>query len=202
MMGTVFTRVYELEEPDLREILRYAGDRGAGSELLPSVHQLLSELPGILTPKVCYTEYPLKITGENVDLGFACVSSRLLATHLSGCSSVIAFAATVGARLDRKIMRLGVESPVKQLVMQAIGTERVECLCDTFCLDMKNEYSQKGKKLTSRFSPGYSDLPLSLQKDMLGALNSSKTVGVTLNESLLMSPSKSVSAVIGIKDET
>ena len=54
--------------------------------------------------------------------------------------------------------------------------------------------------LVSRYSPGYGDLPLETQTAVFKALDCERTIGVTLTESLLMRPSKSVTAVIGMKE--
>ena len=83
------------------------------------------------------------------------------------------------------------------MIFQAIGTERIESLCDTFC----GEYSkEKNVNLKPRFSPGYGDLSLETQKDIFIILDCPRKIGVTLNESFLMSPSKSVTAFVGICD--
>jgi cobalamin-dependent methionine synthase I len=55
-------------------------------------------------------------------------------------------------------------------------------------------------RLVSRYSPGYGDLPLEMQREIIRALDCGRTIGVTLTESLLMQPSKSVTAVIGMKE--
>ena len=61
----------------------------------------------------------------------------------------------------------------------------------------------EGVFLKPRFSPGYGDLPLSMQTDIFRVLDCPRKVGLTLNNSLLMSPSKSVTAIMGIhKTET
>ena len=52
----------------------------------------------------------------------------------------------------------------------------------------------------SRYSPGYGDLPLELQREIIRVLDCGRTIGITLTESLLMQPSKSVTAVIGMKE--
>ena len=49
-----------------------------------------------------------------------------------------------------------------------------------------------------RFSPGYGDLPLDVQRPLFAALDVPRKIGVSLTDSLLMAPSKSVSAIIGI----
>lgn len=80
--------------------------------------------------------------------------------------------------------------------MQAIGAERIEALCDTFCKDMENDFVLK-----PRFSPGYGNLPLQIQKDIISVLDCPKQIGLTLNSSMLMSPTKSVTAITGIKNK-
>ncbi|MBR3258643.1 MAG: vitamin B12 dependent methionine synthase, partial [Eggerthellaceae bacterium] len=47
--------------------------------------------------------------------------------------------------------------------------------------------------------PGYGDLPLEVQPDLLGLLDASRRLGITLSDSLLMSPTKSVTAIVGLR---
>jgi hypothetical protein len=72
----------------------------------------------------------------------------------------------------------------------AIGTERIESLCDAFC----NEF----EKATHRVSAGYGDLPLEIQPQIFALLDCSRKIGLTLNQSLVMSPTKSVTAIFGL----
>ena len=82
--------------------------------------------------------------------------------------------------------------------MSAIGSQQVEGACDRLCDLLAAEYPEK--QLVTRYSPGYGDLPLEIQKDVFRALDCERSIGVTLTESLLMQPSKSVTAVIGMKE--
>lgn len=84
------------------------------------------------------------------------------------------------------------------MIFQAIGAERIEALCDIFCADISKE---KGVLLKPRFSPGYGDLSIEVQQDVFSVLNCGKKIGLYLNESMLMSPSKSVTAFAGIKKD-
>ena len=86
-------------------------------------------------------------------------------------------------------------------MLQALGAERIESLCDRFCADFENEVSLLGKKTRPRYSAGYGDFPIEMQFPICEALNSAKKIGVFVNESLLLSPSKSVTAIIGIEDK-
>ncbi|MBR5296236.1 MAG: Vitamin B12 dependent methionine synthase activation subunit, partial [Clostridia bacterium] len=99
----------------------------------------------------------------------------------------------IGIGLDRLIAKYSRISPSKAILFQGIGSERVEALCDTFC----NTFKEKSKTFP-RFSPGYGDLSLEVQKDVFSLLNCSKNTGIFLNDNLLMTPTKSVTAFMGI----
>ena len=150
----------------------------------------------MLRPALCWLEVPLTVSEDEVDLGCARFTSRKLADTLRGCDRAVVFAATVGLELDRLIARYGRISPSKGLMMQALGAERIEALCDAFCAWLAQEYAPL--TLRQRFSPGYGDLPLTAQRAMFDALQCHRRIGLYLNESLLMSPTKSVTAIVGI----
>lgn len=172
-----------------KEISRYAGNLQDEALLA----ECISEVSDKLVYNVCYQKFPFEKQCETLNLGFAQVNSADLAKNLDGCDGILLFAATVGVELDRLIMKYCKISPVKALIFQAIGAERIEKLCDQFCKDMAKE-----ENIKPRFSPGYGDLPLDLQKEIFAALDCGKNIGLTLNDSMLMSPTKSVTAIVGI----
>lgn len=178
-----------------KEILRYAGCRGEREEISVLLKECIDEVKDKLVYKVCYRELSIKTVGDTCDFEVFSVHSEKLARNLKGCEKVILFAATVGVEIDRLIGKYGRLSPTKALLFQAIGAERIEALCDAFCADIKKEYNTG---LEPRFSPGYGDLPLSAQKNIFAVLDPERRIGLTLNSSLLMSPSKSVTAFVGL----
>lgn len=180
------------EQFNLKEISRYAG----GLEDKALILSCIKEIANKLVYKVCYRKFSLKTNENTLDASFAQITSADLAKTLRNCDGIILFAATVGIEIDRLIFKYGKISPLKALIFQAIGAERIEWLCDQFCKDLAKE-----ETITSRFSPGYGDLPLEIQKDIFLALNCEKNIGLTLNDSMLMSPTKSVTAIVGIKNE-
>lgn len=198
-MSGVTVREYKAPEIDRGEILRYMSCGGSNSEIDALIDRGLELCLDKLSYKVCYTELPLSHTGDKLDLCFAETDSRDLVKCLDGCESIILFAATVGLELDRLIKRYSRIEPSLAVCLQAIGSERVESLCNVFCADIEDEYERLCKATRPRFSAGYGDLPLELQRDIVNALSCQKNIGITLNDSLLMSPSKSVTAIIGIK---
>ena len=198
-MTAVKTKEYVLPPVCIREVLRYSGCAEVTPDMEALANECAVEAREIFSPKICYGEFPVRMIGDDLDLGFARVSSRDLEKNLDGCDSAVVFCATVGHEIDRLIKKYGVISPAKAVVFQGLGAERIEALCDLFCADMEKE---RGGSLRPRFSPGYGDLPLEVQKDILTLLEAPKRIGLSLNDSLLMSPTKSVTAFAGITNTT
>lgn len=199
----IWAKTYAAPPVNEREGLRYAGChfREATAEERQLFEACLSEIQGKLSYKVCWGRFPVKKEGICLDFGFSQVDSAGLAKNLEGCEEIILFAATIGLEIDRAIRKYTNLSPAKALFFQAIGAERIESLCDAFCEEQREALQAEGKFLKPRFSPGYGDLPLEMQKDIFRVLDCSRKIGLTLNESLLMSPSKSVTAIVGISGE-
>ena len=184
---------------DEKEILRYA--------MLPSFAPKPEELPlqeclkaakGAAQCRAVWRRYLLVRDGDTLDLGFAKTDSRDLKQHLEGCGEILLFACTAGAETDRRIARAKLLSPARGLLMHAIGAQQVEGGCDRLCARLAQQFPDR--QLTDRFSPGYGDLTLEMQRDVMAALDCGRTVGITLTDSLLMTPSKSVTAIIGMKE--
>lgn len=180
-----------------KEILRYAGCPSDNTEISDLINECIKEVKDNIIYKVCYLSLDLKINDNICDFGFFKTDSKDLSINLRDCNKTILFSATVGIGIDRMITKYSNISPLKALIFQSIGAERIEALCDAFCVKIKNEYKAE---LKPRFSPGYGDLPLDIQKDIFNILGCEKNIGLYLNDSLLMSPTKSVTAFIGIKN--
>ena len=191
----VITKTYPAPDINESEVLRYAGCGPKSREMPALLHSCANEAESLFIYKVCYCILNSEIKGDICDFEHFSVQSETLAKNLSGCRRVLLFSATVGTAFDRLIAKHTRLSPSRAVMLQALGSERVESLCNMFCKDFEIE---NNISLKPRFSPGYGDLPLSIQKDIFSVLNCRKNIGVYLNDSLLMSPSKSVTAFAGI----
>ena len=201
MTSIVYTKSYSAPPIDRREALRYAGVRGNSPDASLMLDECIAECENILAFRLCYGEFPLTRVENFLDFGFGRVKSAKLAEHLSGCSSVIVVAATLGIGIDRLISKYSRLSQTKALILQGLGAERIEALLDLFSEEQEREKTKHGMAHTARFSAGYGDLPLELQREIFKALDCERNIGLTLNDSLLMSPTKSVTAIIGIKKD-
>jgi len=189
----VYVKNYSAIPLNKSEVLRYSGVAHSSNSSDQLLEECLKEVEGAFKFKVCYSEFSLTSRDGEVNLDSIKFKSLDLAKALSGCDKAIVFAATVGLDIDRLIKKYSNLSPSKALMLSAIGTERVESLCDAFC----SEFC-KNTNIMPRFSPGYGDLPISYQKDIIKILEAPKLIGLCLSDSLIMSPSKSVTAIVGI----
>jgi hypothetical protein len=182
---------------DEKEILRYAGSSKSEVNSLDLLRSCVCELgPVIREGRACFCELPVSVRGDEVTLGPIEVRSSDLAKNLGKCESCILFAATVGIETDRLISRYSRISISRAHMLQAIGAERIERLCDE--LEKQISAERPDKSLRPRFSPGYGDLDISFQKEIFALLDCPRRIGLSLSDSMIMSPSKSVSAIVGL----
>ena len=178
--------------------MRYARIRGADDSYDALIDECIKEAEPVLCYRVCYTILYIEYKDNQLCLGNIAAPYQTIIKAIKDADEVLLFAATVGTPFDRLIQRYAALAPSKALILQAIGAERVESLCDAFCDKMTSELSVLGKCLTPRVSPGYGDIPLTMQRDIFAVLDCPRKIGLTLDESLLMSPSKSVTVIAGI----
>lgn len=193
----------KLLEPNLKEVYRYMGymlkDRnGLDDGVKPLVEKVCEDLKNVIHPQAVYCAYPLKVEGDGVFFAGQEIHSRYLSKSLSGCDYVFLFASTLGPKIDKEIQKYTRLDPAKALVMQATGAMYIEEYIDLLCKKIQNLASEEGLSTNHRFSPGYGDVSLEVQKIFFSLLDC-KHIGLTLMESLIMAPEKSVTAFIGVK---
>ncbi len=186
---------------DAAEVARYLGYKKSNppdSTVLSEIKSCISEMKEVITPKAVYEKFDLTVSGQNkisfADLSF--VSSDL-SRNLKGCSQVIIFASTIGPGPDALIRKAQIQNPAKAAVFQATGAMFIESFVDNLNETLEQEAMDFDLSARPRFSPGYGDVPLDMQKDFFRLLPCSK-IGLTLMNSLIMAPEKSVTAFVGL----
>lgn len=114
---------------------------------------------------------------------------------LAGCGRCLLIAGTLGIQIDQRMRYYSKIDMVKYVIMDAAAGALVEETCD------KMQESLPFSHLTFRFSPGYGDVPITLQKQLLQLLDTGRRIGLTLTPSMLMMPQKSISGIVGIGRE-
>lgn len=186
---------------DLPEIAFYMrmGRTLPEGELAARVLRLRDEALKAISPRRVWRRVPVA-DGAIDSGGVRLALCGTLADHIAGCGAAYLVCGTIGAGFDAFHRRVSVGSGVDALIAQAIGAALVEKLMDETEAEIREELAE-GESLRPRYSPGYGTFPLAAQRELLALLDAPRAVGVSLTDTLLMVPSKSVSAVIGVTRE-
>ncbi len=191
----------KLSPINLEEAARYMGVRGTAEgqtlELLERADILVREK---ISPKYTYRVSDVRTAEEGVYIGDIShpFGGNDLKKHLSGCTGAVILAATLTSEADKLIRQAQVESTAFALAVDCVCSAAIEQVCDRAEEEIFGRLDVPYR--TWRFSPGYGDLPIDMQKDVILHLNASRLIGLTVLQSSLLIPSKSVTAIIGISD--
>lgn len=126
------------------------------------------------------------------------LQGNAIGKHLNGCTKVILLAATVGIDIENEITSLFKEGKYSlSLMLDAAATTAVEQNADLMEKAIKNHVSKQGYNMKWRFSPGYGDWPIEQQHEMLYMAKGDE-IGISITESLMLEPRKSITAIIGL----
>ena len=190
--GTVPAEKIVINKNELAERLK--ADRSFEHSV---VDMCIEEFNRVADYRYVYTCVPVDFVDENIcDLGFGNIYSKNLCNVLRGCKMAIVLAVTTGIGVDRLLNKFSVTSASKHFITDAVASAAAESFCDYM-----DDMLRKNPGKSHRFSPGYGDLALEIKPQLLGMLNASKNIGITINNSLLMTPVKSITAIMGVCDE-
>ena len=188
-------------ELNVSEALRYLGVRGAPDPaLLSQLSAAADRLARAAPPRWVWRAYPLAFGPEGPALEGAglALPGEMAARMLGGCAQAAVLICTLGAVFEALLRAEQARGMARAALLDACGSAWVEAGCDGAQAEISARFP--GLHPTDRFSPGYGDLPLSLQRDICGALDAPRRLGVQVTDSLLLNPSKTVTAVIGLSD--
>ena len=180
-----------LREETLR-YLRYT-DQTLTEEHEALIDSAIAEVIAYAAPRTVHRIFDLKkregllAVDAELDLHFSDLQKLLY-----GCESCLLIAGTLGIPLDQRMRYYASFDMTKYVIMDAAGSALVEETCDLL------QESLPFSPLTFRFSPGYGDVPISLQKQLLNVLDAGRKIGLTLTPTMLMTPQKSISGIVGI----
>ena len=190
----------KLEYIDKNEALRWLGVKGEPDEKLAAVmDECEKKLLEVINGRFVYRVFDIaendtdkvKLDGCSLTL-----TGKDVCEHLKGCEKVVLMCATVGAEADRLVRYEQTADMASAVVMDAMAGCAVEQVCD---IAEKNiAETMPDMFMTWRFSPGYGDLPIEIQSKLLAVLNAGRTAGVYTNENSILTPKKSVTAIIGL----
>ena len=183
------------------EVLRYLGVRaGATPDVatLQKVEQAEELVRAQAAPRSAHAVFPLRVEDGTAQIGSMRVQSANLSRYLKDCTEAVLFAATLGVGPDRLAVRLSATDVALMAAVQAAGASLLETYCDDCSDEIGAQAAARGLYTRPRFSPGYGDFALTHQKDFIRLLDASRQIGLTMTDSCMLAPTKSVTAVIGL----
>ena len=175
-----------------RETLRYLGNAEADERLMALIASVEAELRGEVRPRGVHRRLPIAVSEGRVEAGGHAFESSALARE------AFFLAATLGAEADRRLRRFSALDLPRAAVWQAGCAAYLEEYLGGMEDGLRRE--APGLYLRPRFSPGYGDLDISHQRAMFDLLELEKRLGLSLTQTHMMLPEKSVTAIAGLSD--
>ena len=192
---------------DKLEVLRYLGHNGQeiDSDLNLRINECIKETKKEIDTKYIYEIYDIKndldlntIEFKNTNL---LLKSKDISELLRDCDKCVLMCATLGFNIEKNIRRYSYNNLTKGIIIDACATTSIEEVCDLVQDSILDKVAKEEKSLTMRYSPGYGDLDISANRDILNVLDAHRKIGVTVTNTGIMIPRKSVVALIGITNE-
>ena len=210
-MPTILNIEKSILIPNHQETARYLGYSklsAPDSQIASLIEQAATQMHKIINPKAVFQDFQLEITfspenqnQENPiiklkDTDFK-IQSKDLYNNLKNCHKVYLLACTLGPQVDSLIRKTQFTDQVMASVFQSTGAMYIEEVVDFANNQIAQIEKNQNNFTRPRFSPGFGDVSLEVQKDFFSLLPCSK-IGLSLMDTLIMAPEKSVTAFIGI----
>lgn len=188
---------------DKKEVLRYLEYKGQkiNSELDNLIDICIEITRQSINPRYNLRVYTiLKESNSKIHIGDSnlVLESKELYKLLNNCDECILISTTLGIDIEKEIRKYSYSELTKSIIIDSCATVAIETVCDEIQSSIKNELIKYNKYITDRYSPGYGDLSISFNKEIIELLDSYKEIGLTTTYSQIMTPRKSVVAIIGI----
>lgn len=193
----------ELQTIDQKEVYRYLGYGTNRPD--PVTAQLVDttekQLLDVIAPRYIYRFFQISQTADGVQLdnGKLFLPGKDIRAHLQDCKQAVLMAATLSAATDRFLRKLQINDMAMAAIANSAANTAIEQVCDA----VAEEIHARTPALyqTFRFSPGYGDLPIEIQKDFLKVIDAPRKIGLAVTANNIMVPEKSVSAIIGLSEK-
>ena len=199
--GSFPSEELKINERELSRRLGMNPEKDAGG-VAPVLEKCRRQLLKAAKCRYAWRRVPLTFPEEGVCLlGDIRIESRDLCKNLRDCGEAVLMGVTLGLETDRLLMRLEKTAPAEHFITDAVASAAVESLCNQVDRQIRKVIGKEGDRtFRPRYSPGYGDCSIEVQRPLLDTLSAGTTLGITLNEVCFMTPVKSITAILGIKE--
>ncbi len=183
-----------------RDVLAYLKITNADNNTLLLIDELEAELISLCSIKESVGIYNANMVGEfyTIEGTSITLDSKDINKLFIKTDKIAMFAISLGIEVDKKILYYAKTNVSRMVVFDALASCYIEQLCNA--LNEKINTKMQGKYHTVRFSAGYGDLNINKQKQIIDSLGGYNKLGITVGESYIMLPQKSITAFVGYSD--
>lgn len=191
------------------EVLRYLQykNQELSEDIKNQIQESIQLTKKIINPRYIYKTYSIKKYKSEEDIKIVCLKegnikfeSNDVYNLLFECDECILMSVTLGLEIEKEIRKLTYTDLTKGIIVDACATTAIEEVCDILQVNIEKSLLKEEKDITMRYSPGYGDLSIEKNIEIINILNSQKEIGLTVTENGIMIPRKSVVALIGISN--
>lgn len=166
------------------QIYKYLGNKGIDVD--ESIDSLINECIELVKNKAGF-----KYIYQEFTTTFPFLENKDYQELLSNTSSYLLIGTTLGIEIDRLIKYYEKIDLTKSVILDAVASAYLEYKADLYEKNMNRE-------LTFRFCPGYGNTSLEDNRQIHQIIKADKFLGITLLDTNLMVPLKSMLGVIGV----
>lgn len=182
------------------EALRYLnyGNNRPDEKIQAIIDRCEKKILETIKPRYIYKVFDISFMPDGVHaIGSTLIlKGNDIAQHLKGCEKAVLMCATLSADIDMLIRNAQIEDMTEAVIYDSLASVCIEQLCDS----VENEIHERLPEYfhTWRYSPGYGDLPIDIQPQFVEVMNAGKRIGLCVTDTDMLTPKKSVTAVIGL----
>lgn len=202
-MVSDFANLININENEVLRYLEYKGQY-INDNLKSTINECKKLTKDKINPRYVLRVYPIlrennkiEIKGSNLKL-----VSKDIYKLFENCDGCIIMATTLGIEIEKEIRKYSYTELTKSIILDACATVGIEEFCDLIQDSIRDKLKGQGKYITTRYSPGYGDLSIDYNVEIINILNASKEIGLTITENKIMIPRKSVIAIMGVSDKS
>ncbi|HZI94839.1 MAG TPA: hypothetical protein VFE84_11390 [Patescibacteria group bacterium] len=164
-----------------------------------AIKQAIDTAYTLIHGRACYKTFKIKevladrVTIDASDTIF--VGSNMVKL-LANSDYATLLATTIGPDLERKVDHIKKTHTADAYFLDVVGGWMADYMADRADAIVQSEILRSGYARTMRYSPGYGDWDLPVQKELLDLMEA-KAIALSCTETSILQPRKSVTAVIG-----
>lgn len=190
MARIFFETLPELSQAQVLPMLGFADATAVPPDMLQQVQDACAVVRQKAAARGVYRYLPRSAVQD-------CVQGRDITQHLQGCSQVVLLAVTLGIEIDVLLRHAQTRNMAYALLLDTAASVYLEQLAQ---LAESMLTPPEGMYQTGRYSPGYGDWALCAQRQLLHLLDAPRAIGLTMTDSFLLTPCKSITAICGVAE--